>query len=61
MEDLLDDSANVAVLLGVVERTELNGTLASPAVTLEDGRLSATLGLQDEREGSSKFQRTESR
>ena len=50
MEDFLDDTTDVAMLLGVVERTELDRTLASAAVALEDGRLTATLGLSRNRE-----------
>lgn len=50
MEDFLDDTTDVSMLLGVVERTELDRTLASAAVALEDGRLTATLGLCRNRE-----------
>mmetsp|Transcript_21967 Transcript_21967/g.47881 ORF Transcript_21967/g.47881 Transcript_21967/m.47881 type:complete len:172 (-) Transcript_21967:235-750(-) len=45
MDDLLDDATDVAVLLGVVDGTELHGTLAGADVSLEDGGLTLTLGL----------------
>jgi hypothetical protein len=45
MNDVLDDAADVAVLLGVVNRTKLHGTLAGAGVGVEDGGLTLTLGL----------------
>mmetsp|Transcript_5248 Transcript_5248/g.15193 ORF Transcript_5248/g.15193 Transcript_5248/m.15193 type:complete len:222 (-) Transcript_5248:79-744(-) len=45
MDDLLDDAANVTLTLGVVERTELHGTLAGARMRLEHGRLALSLGL----------------
>jgi len=45
MDDVLDDTADVALLLGVVNGTELHGTLAGARVGLEDGGLTLTLGL----------------
>jgi len=45
MDDVLDDAADVALLLSVVNGTELHGTLAGARVGLEDGGLALTLGL----------------
>ena len=45
VEDFLDDAADVASAFGVVDRTELDGTLASSGVRLEDGRLTLSLCL----------------
>ena len=45
VDDLLDNSTDVAVLLGVVDGTELHGTLAGADVSLEDGGLALALGL----------------
>ena len=45
MEDFLDDAANVSVLFGIVESTQLDGALASARVRLEDTSLSLALSL----------------
>lgn len=45
MDDVLDDAADVAVLLGVVNGTKLHGALAGAGVSVEDGGLALTLGL----------------
>jgi len=45
MDDVLDDAADVALLLGVVKGTKLHGALAGAGVSLEDGGLTLTLGL----------------
>jgi hypothetical protein len=46
VNDILDDTANVSVLFGIVECTKLHGTLAGPDMRLEDGGFSLTLGLR---------------
>ena len=45
MDDLLDDSTNVPVFLGIVEGTELGGSLAGTGVCLEDGGFTLPLCL----------------
>jgi hypothetical protein len=45
VQDLLDDSADISVLLSIVNRTKLHGSLASAGVSLEDGRLTLPLCL----------------
>jgi len=45
VEDLLDDAADVTAPLGVVDGSELHGSLAGAHVRLEDGGLTLTLGL----------------
>ena len=45
MNDLLDDTTDVAMLLGVVDGTKLRSTLAGTGVRVEDGGLTLTLGL----------------
>ena len=46
VQDLLDDATDVTLLLGIIQRTELHGTLAGTDVSLEDGGLTLSLGLQ---------------
>ena len=50
VEDFLDDAANVPMLFGIIEGTQLDRFLASPSVRLENGGLSPALGLKRERE-----------
>jgi len=45
VQDFLDDSADVSMLLSIVQRTELDGALACAGVRLEDGGLTLSLCL----------------
>lgn len=45
VDDLLDDSTNVTVFLGIIEGTELGGSLAGTGVRLEDGGFTLPLCL----------------
>jgi hypothetical protein len=45
MQDFLDNATDVSLLLGIVEGTKLDSSLASPHMGLEDGGLTLTLGL----------------
>jgi len=45
VEDFLDGSSDVALLLGVIERSELHGTLSGAGVRSEDRRLTLSLCL----------------
>lgn len=49
MQDFLDYTANVTMLLGVVQGTELDGSLAGADMCLEDRGLSLALGLFEEK------------
>jgi hypothetical protein len=51
VDNLLDNSANVTMLFGIVIRAKLDGALASTRVRSEDGGLSLTLGLRVRKEG----------
>ena len=46
MKDFLDNSANVTLLFGIVKRSELDCTLSSSDMRLEDRGLTLSLGLQ---------------
>lgn len=46
VEDFLDDAADVSPALGVVDGSELDGTLARAGVGLEDGGFTLSLALQ---------------
>ena len=45
VQNLLDDTTNVTVLFGIVQSSQLDSTLASPRVRLEDGGLTLALCL----------------
>lgn len=46
MEDFLDNSTDVSLLLSIVKRTKLDRTLASTDMCLEDGGFTLSLGLR---------------
>jgi hypothetical protein len=45
VQDFLDNTANVTFLFGIIQRTELDGTLARTHMGLEDGGFTLTLCL----------------
>jgi len=45
VQNFLDHSSDVALLLGVIERSELDGTLSGAGMRPEDGRLTLSLTL----------------
>lgn len=49
MQDFLDDTSDVAVLFGVVIRSELDSALAGANMRLEDRALTLTLRLRETR------------
>mmetsp|Transcript_14770 Transcript_14770/g.27665 ORF Transcript_14770/g.27665 Transcript_14770/m.27665 type:complete len:317 (-) Transcript_14770:19-969(-) len=48
MHNILDDTTDVALFFGIVQRTKLDRSLAGTDVCLEDGGLTLSLGLHNE-------------
>lgn len=47
MQNLLDDTTNVTVLLSVIQSAKLDSSLARASMRFEDGRLALSLGLHE--------------
>jgi hypothetical protein len=52
VDNVLDDSTNVAMLFGIVQGTKLHGTLASARMRRKDTSLSLTLRLSKQQRGN---------
>jgi hypothetical protein len=51
VDDFLDNSTDVSLLLGVIERTKLDSTLTGPDMCLKDGGFTLTLSLWNDDDG----------